>query len=447
MDFILINLQYSPTTAQLDWADALLKANPTRRGIVVQHNILNTDNSWNSQTSFNALKDNPNLFLMLCGHMHTPTDGAAYRAELGDDGHTIHIMMADYQDYPNGGNGYFRLLRFSPTDDRIYATTYSPYLAASITSSPDQMEMAYDMAGTSAFGVIDTVNDVASGGNASVTWTGLTSTTEYEWYVDISDSVLTTSGATWSFTTDGATACYPLTLGHTGNGATPTASPTNSTGCSAGQYVVGETVNLSGATPDTGWQIDSWYGTSNNTSTASTNSLSMPASALSAGVNYTVIPSAGLVCESFNTFTPGSPIGTYTGWYDGGSGPVVTAGNGVAGSVGLAAANNIYTWTAHPFNWNDATFQSVTLQQDFRTDGSGTFDDDRLGWMISNSSVSSADIFGVQLDHPDGGIVTYWRNGTTRIQDPIVALSALTCQYLVSLHGRVHKIDRHIGPD
>ena len=50
-DFILINLQYNPTTAQLDWADALLKANPTRRGIVVQHNILNTDNSWNSQTS------------------------------------------------------------------------------------------------------------------------------------------------------------------------------------------------------------------------------------------------------------------------------------------------------------------------------------------------------------------------------------------------------------
>ena len=120
-DFILINLQYSPTTAMLDWADALLKANPTRRGIVVQHNILNTDNSWNSQTSYTALKDNPNLFLMLCGHMHTSTDGAAYRAELGDDGHTIHILMTDYQDYPNGGNGYLRILRFSPANDKIYA--------------------------------------------------------------------------------------------------------------------------------------------------------------------------------------------------------------------------------------------------------------------------------------------------------------------------------------
>ncbi len=96
-DFILINLQYAPTTAMLDWADALLKANPTRRGIVEQHNILNPDNSWSSQDSFNALKDNPNLFLMVCGHNHTPTDGSAYRAELGTDAHTIHILMSDFR--------------------------------------------------------------------------------------------------------------------------------------------------------------------------------------------------------------------------------------------------------------------------------------------------------------------------------------------------------------
>ena len=201
-NFILINLQYSPATAQLDWADALLKANPTRRGIVVQHNILNTDNSWNSQTSYNALKDNPNLFLMLCGHMHTSTDGAAYRAELGDDGHTIHIMMADYQDYPNGGNGYLRLLRFSPADDKIYATTYSP-TAGSITSYPDQMEMVYDLTNGSAaaYTLIGNVNDVANGANASITWPGLTASTGYEWYATVSDGTEMVTGSTWSFTT------------------------------------------------------------------------------------------------------------------------------------------------------------------------------------------------------------------------------------------------------
>ena len=69
MDFILINLQYNPTTAMLDWADDLLKANADRRGIVVSHSILNTDDSFNSAglAIFNALKDNSNIFLMLCG--------------------------------------------------------------------------------------------------------------------------------------------------------------------------------------------------------------------------------------------------------------------------------------------------------------------------------------------------------------------------------------------
>jgi hypothetical protein len=162
MDFILINLEINPSGAILDWADALLKANPGCRGIVESHSILNIDNSWTNIGIYNALKNNPNLFLMLCGHMHSASDGAAYRSGSGDDGHTIHIMLADYQEFPNGGNGYMRILRFSPAANKIYATTYSPYINGSITSSTnfDQMEMAYDMEGNedtfppSAFNVI-----------------------------------------------------------------------------------------------------------------------------------------------------------------------------------------------------------------------------------------------------------------------------------------------------
>ena len=127
--------------------------------------------------------------------------------------------------------------------------------------------------------------------------------------------------------------------------------------------------------------------------------------------------------EGFDAYTPGSTIGTYGDWYDGGGGPVVTDGNGVAGSVGLGSAANIFTWTAHPFDWNDPNILGVTIGMDFQTDASGQFDDDRLGWMIAANSIDSADIFGVQLDHPDGGIVTYWRQGATRIQDQIVPLS------------------------
>ena len=70
--------------------------------------------------------------------------------------------------------------------------------------------------------------------------------------------------------------CYNLSLGHTGSGSTPTATPANSDACSPGKYVEGESIALSGAIPSTGWQVNSWIGTNNDASTATVNTISMP---------------------------------------------------------------------------------------------------------------------------------------------------------------------------
>jgi hypothetical protein len=80
--------------------------------------------------------------------------------------------------------------------------------------------------------------------------------------------------------------CYTLTLSHSGSGSIPISVPTNSTGCPAGKFVFNESIQLSGAVPALGWQIVSWSGTANNSSTSSTNSLTMPAASTSASVNY-----------------------------------------------------------------------------------------------------------------------------------------------------------------
>ncbi len=379
MNFILINLQYNSTSAMLDWADALLKANPTRRGIFVQHNILNVNDTWQNQAPYTALKDNPNLFLMLCGHMHTSSDGAAYRAELGDDGHTIHIMMADYQDYPNGGNAYMRLLRFSPANDVISATTYSPYVPGYITTYPDQMTMAYTMAGNAPFTLLGTVNSVTSGANASITWPSLSADTEYEWYVVVSDGNSATTGSTWSFTTGSvAPTCYSLTLGHTGNGSDPAATPVNSTGCPTGQYVAGENISLSGAAPDAGWHIASWTGTANDASTANTNALTMPASSHAAYVNYTAntytvtfdaqggsapTPATKEVTfgAAYGTLATTSRAGfTFAGWFT-----EATGGNAVTAETIVATASNhtLYAhWTAILYTMHfNAGWNLITL--------------------------------------------------------------------------------------
>ncbi|MBN1538152.1 MAG: DNRLRE domain-containing protein, partial [Anaerolineales bacterium] len=213
MDFILINLQYNADSGMLDWADGLLKANPNRRGIVAQHNILNTNNSWQNEATYTALKDNPNLFLIVCGHMHSSSDGSAYRAETGDFGQTIHVLLTDYQDYNGSGNtGYMRILTFKPADDEIYAQIYSPYVDAYLTSESnyEQFTMAYDMDGSAPFEVIGTVTGVSNGSNASITWSGLVDENEYEWYAEASDGALSTNSSTWSFTTGAAANHAPV---------------------------------------------------------------------------------------------------------------------------------------------------------------------------------------------------------------------------------------------
>jgi hypothetical protein len=142
MSFIVISLEYNPSTAVLNWADGLLQTYSNRRAIVVEHCILNVDASWegNGQTIYNTLKDNPNLFLMLCGHMH----GENRRTETYNS-HTVNILLADYQTYSNGGNGYLRIMTFCPATNQIKVKTYSPYVNRYETDANSQFNLTYDM--------------------------------------------------------------------------------------------------------------------------------------------------------------------------------------------------------------------------------------------------------------------------------------------------------------
>ena len=206
IDFIVINLQYNSEAAHWAWADGLLKANPDRLGIVAQHNILNVDNSWQSTASenmYNELADNPNLFLMVCGHMHSASDGSAYRLETRTGMQPVHILLTDYQDYTSGGNGWLRILTFKPAVDQIYAQIYSPYIDDYLTNEAnyEQFTMSFEMEGSAPFELIGTATGIPSGTNASVTWSGLDEDTAYEWYAEAYDGKSTTTSDVWQFTT------------------------------------------------------------------------------------------------------------------------------------------------------------------------------------------------------------------------------------------------------
>ena len=167
--------------------------------------------------------------------------------------------------------------------------------------------------------------------------------------------------------TQSQSTCYALTLGHTGQGSDPVASPSNSTGCSAGQYVAGATINLSGAVPTSGWQIAGWTGTNNDASTANTNTLTMPASARTVSVNYTL---TSTTCYALNlshtgqgsdpVASPSNSTGCSAGQYLAGatvnlSGAVPTSGWQIAG------------WTGTNNNASTANTNVVTMPAATRT--------------------------------------------------------------------------------
>jgi hypothetical protein len=227
MDFIIIHFEYdtTPEQAVLDWADNLLTTYNNRRAILTTHYMINAGSpaNWGTQGQaiYNALSDHPNLFLMLGGHIH----GEGKRQDTAVNGNVVHTLLSDYQGLPNGGNGWLRIMKFSPANDTITITTYSPTLnqfgasavmGANTTSA--EFTIPYDMNASEPFALLGTLNNVASGSTVSIPWSDLESNTQYEWYVTVSDGQTLTTGSTWSFTTS---------IGSPTNTLTSTITPTH----------------------------------------------------------------------------------------------------------------------------------------------------------------------------------------------------------------------------
>jgi hypothetical protein len=150
MDFIVIYIEYDPAVNSdvLTWADDLLKNNVQRRAIVVSHYLIEPGNNApfgvQGRSIYDALKGNANLFLMLAGHRH----GEGRRTDVFN-GNTVHTLLSDYQERPGGGDGWLRILEFSPAQNEIRVRTYSPTLGQFETDPDSHFTLTYNMAPTS----------------------------------------------------------------------------------------------------------------------------------------------------------------------------------------------------------------------------------------------------------------------------------------------------------
>ena len=221
MDFVIVHLEFCPPTAAVAWASSVLAAHPDRIGIMTTHGYLNesAQRTVSGCTSTQYLWDqlavpNPNLRFMLSGHVH---DESRRTDTVG--GRTVFQMLADYQDRASGGEGWLRILRFVPADDKVYVQTYSPWLNAFETDANSAFTLDFAMGG--AFEDVGTVT-VPSDSDATVTPASLEPFTRYEWRMTVTNaSGKSRTGPTWTFTTgaDGTVNQAPTANPHSGHGA------------------------------------------------------------------------------------------------------------------------------------------------------------------------------------------------------------------------------------
>ncbi len=132
-------------------------------------------------------------------NIYTPSSDGQLEADVrveDDDGSSTNDSITDYVNvYPD-----FDSASADPSGGTKVGST-SPTLSVDV-SDPDGDSMDVSFYDASDDSLIGTDSGVASGGSASVTWSGLDLETSYSWYAVADDGSLTTQSSTWSFNTN-----------------------------------------------------------------------------------------------------------------------------------------------------------------------------------------------------------------------------------------------------
>ncbi len=78
------------------------------------------------------VRRNDQIFMVLCGNYHEFENrkgdtGEYHQVSINNKGRKVIEILANYQGFPNGGEGLFRIIVFNEKEDNITVKTYSPY--------------------------------------------------------------------------------------------------------------------------------------------------------------------------------------------------------------------------------------------------------------------------------------------------------------------------------
>ena len=164
-EWMFLHIDIDVTDQDIAWAQGVLDAHPTTLTMLTTHNYLaetggggssgtgtgergrvpvlwfgGSNRNTPEQLFQKLVKPNNQIYMVICGH-----NFAIYNLEqINDAGNVVHELLVDYQTLPNGGNGFLRIMEFTPSTGKIANSTYSPYLGRYI--NPDNSSDAQGMA-------------------------------------------------------------------------------------------------------------------------------------------------------------------------------------------------------------------------------------------------------------------------------------------------------------
>jgi hypothetical protein len=151
-NLLILNLACTPevlvNSSLYTWANDVLQHYRNYKAIVVTHGYINAGGGYTDSSEVsgieihkNIVDVNSNIVAVICGHV----DGEYNASVVAAHGNSVENLLIDTQRDANGGDGWLRLYKFYPQQNKVSAVTYSPYLNQYDTSPAGQFEFPLTM--------------------------------------------------------------------------------------------------------------------------------------------------------------------------------------------------------------------------------------------------------------------------------------------------------------
>lgn len=209
MGAIHLGIYSNPT-----WLNTLLQSHPNRRFIVF----------FDASAFDSTLYEYPNVVLLLSGEGPGETRGITTTGF--NQSRIYHSLSANFADRPNGGDGWMRLLTFSPSKRRIHVRTFSPTRNEYETDSNSDFTIGWNVPLETPKALI--ASQSHNGNGVPQAQFSTNPGRRYEWHAEVSDGFTIQPSATRDFTTALVSADNPPSINLTspsGGANVPLSSP------------------------------------------------------------------------------------------------------------------------------------------------------------------------------------------------------------------------------